>query len=72
MQSQLESGLHLLRDEYRSVGKHDDAAAVTELMQKLKKVRACRESSSPARPISPRSGAIGVRREFANRIPAFD
>jgi hypothetical protein len=38
MQSQLESGLHLLRDEYRSVGKNDDAVAVTELMQKLKKV----------------------------------
>ena len=72
LRSQLERGLHLLRDEYRSAGKHDDAAAVTELMQKLKKVRACRESSSPARPISPRSRAIGVRREFANRIPAFD
>jgi DNA-directed RNA polymerase specialized sigma24 family protein len=38
MQSQLESGLHLLRDEYRSVGKNDDALAVTELMRKLKKV----------------------------------
>jgi hypothetical protein len=38
MRSQLESGLHLLRDEYRSVGKNDDALAVTELMQKLKKV----------------------------------
>jgi DNA-directed RNA polymerase specialized sigma24 family protein len=38
MRSQLESGLHLLRDEYRSVGKNDDALAVTELMQKLKRV----------------------------------
>jgi hypothetical protein len=38
LRSQLERGLHSLRDEYRSVGKHDDAAAVTELMQKLKKV----------------------------------
>ena len=38
MRTQLESGLHLLRDEYRSVGKYDDAVAVTELMQKLKKV----------------------------------
>jgi hypothetical protein len=38
MRSQLERGLHLLRDEYRSVGKDDDALEVTELMQKLKKV----------------------------------
>jgi hypothetical protein len=38
MLSQLESGLHLLRDEYRSLGKYDDAVAVAELMQKLKKV----------------------------------
>jgi hypothetical protein len=38
LQSRLESGLHLLRDEYRSAGKVDDASAVTELMQKLKKV----------------------------------
>jgi hypothetical protein len=41
MRSQLESGLHLLRDEYRSVEKIDDAVAVTELMQKLKKVAKC-------------------------------
>jgi hypothetical protein len=41
MRSQLESGLHFLRDEYRSVGKDDDALAVTELMQKLKKVAKC-------------------------------
>jgi DNA-directed RNA polymerase specialized sigma24 family protein len=38
VRSQLERGLHLLRDEYRSVGKNDDALAVTELTQKLKKV----------------------------------
>jgi hypothetical protein len=42
MRSQLERGLHLLRDEYRSVGKNDDALAVTELIQKLKKVASVR------------------------------
>jgi hypothetical protein len=41
MRAQLESGLHLLREEYRFVGKNDDALAVTELMQKLRKVAQC-------------------------------
>jgi hypothetical protein len=48
MRSQLESGLHLLREEYRSVGKNDDALAVTELMQKLKKVASLRTVTGSA------------------------
>jgi DNA-directed RNA polymerase specialized sigma24 family protein len=42
LRSQLERGLHSLRDEYRSAGKNDDALAVTELMQKLDKVATVR------------------------------
>jgi hypothetical protein len=38
IRSQLESGLLLLRDEYRSMRKSDDATAVTELIQKLKRL----------------------------------
>jgi hypothetical protein len=48
MRSQLESGLHLLREEYRSVGKNDDALAITELMQKLKKVASVRTVAGSA------------------------
>jgi ATP phosphoribosyltransferase regulatory subunit HisZ len=42
LRSQLERGLHSLRDEYQSAGKNDDALAVTELMQKLNKVATVR------------------------------
>jgi hypothetical protein len=50
LRSQLERGLRSLRDEYRSVGKDDDASAVTELMQKLNKVATARTARRLAVP----------------------
>jgi hypothetical protein len=48
LQSQLEGGLHRLRDDYRSAGKDDDALAVTELMEKLNKVATLRTARGMA------------------------
>jgi hypothetical protein len=72
--SELESGLHLLRDEYRSVGKTDDALAVTELMQKLKKVARCANGQGMGgrpvnAPLAPRWAGVSCRRAEQARWP---